>query len=133
MSDVQPGGSGEGAESADRTVAVIARVLGIGTVASVSIVALASILNVLAGRAPLAVRGPDLTLDRLIADLTAVRPEGLLWLGLVLVVALPTARVLLALVGYARAGDRYATAGAAGVLFVLATSVVVALAVRSET
>ena len=114
----------------DRTIDLIVSVLAVGTVASVLVVSLASLLNLAAGRVPFRDRGPSLAPDRFLGDLAALRPEGLLWLGLLLVVALPTARVILAFAGYLRAGDRRAAGVAGGVLAVLALSVAVALAAR---
>ena len=114
----------------DHTVARIARLLSVGTLLSVVVVAAASLLNAAAGRTPLETPGPDLDAGGLATDVLALRPEGLLWLGLLLIVALPTTRVALALVGFARAGDRHASAVAAAVLGVLASSVAAALATR---
>ena len=114
----------------DRTIALIVSVLAVGTITSVLVVALASLLNLAAGRVPFRDRGPNLALDRFLGDVVALRPEGLLWLGLLLVVALPTTRVILAFAGYVRAGDRRAAGVAGGVLAVLALSVGVALVAR---
>ncbi len=112
---------------ADATIDRIARLLSAGTLSSVLVVAAASLLSLAAGRAPFETAAPPVELGRMVSDLLALRPEGFLWLGLLLILALPSARVTLALAGYARAGDRYATAVAASVLAVLALSVAVAL------
>ena len=108
----------------------IATLLSAGTLASVAVVALASVLVVASGRTPREVRGPALDPAGLPGELLGLRPDGILWLGLLLIVALPTARVVLALVGYTRARDRDAALTAAGVLAVLALSVALALALR---
>lgn len=114
----------------DRVVDRISDLLGAGTLAVVASVALGSALVVLAGRTPVAEHGPALDLGRIPADLVALRPDGWLWLGLLLTVTLPVARVVLALAGFARSGERRLVGVSAATLAVLAVSVAVALATR---
>jgi uncharacterized membrane protein len=61
----------------------------------------------------------------------ALRPAGFIWLGLAVVVATPAARVLAALVGYARQGDRAMAVVAALILAVIALSLMLAQALEA--
>jgi len=63
-----------------------------------------------------------------VPDLLALRPGGFIWLGLLIVVATPAARVLAALLGYARLGDRMMAIVAGLILAVIALSVLLARA-----
>lgn len=114
----------------DAVVRSVARLLLVGTVLVVILVALGTILAVAQGERPLGPQPPAFDPAGLPGGLLALRPEALLWSGLVLTVALPSARVLLALVGFARQGDRRAALVALGILFVLALSVGLALITR---
>jgi hypothetical protein len=114
-------------EGPDPTVEQVSRLLSGGTLLVLGLVVLGSGLMIATGRGPLAEPGPALDPGRLVADLVALRPEGVLWLGLLLGLCLPTARTAVACLGFARQGDRRAALVAAGVLTVLAASAVVAL------
>jgi uncharacterized membrane protein len=103
----------------------IARLLTIGTYASVALLLVGVVLMLLSGIAPTSV-GPAFDPANILPDLLALRPAGFIWLGLVVVVATPAARVLAALIGYARQGDRTMTAVAALILVVIALSLVLA-------
>jgi len=102
--------------------AQIGRLLTIGTYASVGLMAVGVVLMALSGRSPLDV-APALDLGRLPADLAAFRPAGFLWLGLLLVLATPSARVVASLVGYLRAGEREMAVVSALILLVIALGV----------
>jgi uncharacterized membrane protein len=114
----------------DPVVAAVARVLGIGALVSVSLVGLGVALLVASGIAPTRDQGPPPDPGAILADLLALRPTGWLWAGLLLTLALPTTRVLFAVVGFLRTGDGRAAAVAAGVLTVLLTAFGVAVATR---
>jgi uncharacterized membrane protein len=101
----------------------IARVLTIGTVAAVALLAIGSVVLLLSGRSPLDV-APSLDPARIWSDLVALRPAGPLWLGLLVVIATPSARVAAALVGYARSGERGMALVSGLVLIVIAAGVV---------
>ena len=107
----------------DRTVA---RLLTIGTYASIALLALGVAALVASGRSPLE-RAPGFDLARIPADLAALRPEGFLWLGVVLVVATPSSRVATSLGGYIRRGDRPMAVVSVLILCVIALSVVLAI------
>ena len=70
--------------------------------------------------------GPRFDITAIPGDLLALRPTGFLWLGLLVVVATPAARVLASLIGYARRGERRMLIVAALILAVIALSVVAA-------
>jgi uncharacterized membrane protein len=114
-------------ESRDRTLDLaIARLLMVGTYVSVALLAVGVVLLIAVGVAPLQ-GGPRFDLSRLMQDLAAARPEGFLWLGLLLVIATPSARVAASLIGYARRGERSMTLIAVAILAVIALSVVLSM------
>jgi uncharacterized membrane protein len=98
--------------------------LTLGTYASVAFLAVGVGLMVAAGIAPLT-GGPAFQPGKLVDDVTQFRPSGFLWLGLVAVIATPSARVLASLGGYLRRGERSMAIVAALILAVIALSVVV--------
>jgi uncharacterized membrane protein len=114
----------------DPLVESVARLLAVGTVVVVLTVAAGTALVLLAGAAPVAEPGPALDPGRLPLDLAALRGDGVLWLGLLLSVGLPTARGALALAGFARRGERRLVAVSASTLAVLGLSVTLALLSR---
>ena len=67
---------------------------------------------------------PALDAAGLIAAIGELRPEGLLWLGLMAVIATPIIRVLAAAVAYARGGEWRMVAISIAILAVIATGVV---------
>jgi uncharacterized membrane protein len=78
---------------------------------------------VIDGRSPLEV-APSLDLGRLPADLATLQPSAFLWLGVLLVLTTPPARVLAALIGYLRRSEREMAIVAAFILVVIALGVV---------
>ncbi len=115
-------GSGVGTAPAG-IEAQIAHLLSVGTRLAVALLAVGSVLLVGAGISPLEPTWPPLDVASLPADLLALRPEGFLWLGLIVTIATPLLRVAAATLGFARAGERRM------VLLGLAVLVVIALAV----
>jgi len=103
----------------------IARLLTVGTYSSIALLAIGVVLMAANGIGPLS-GGPVLDVTTLVPDLLALRPAGFLWLGLVVVVATPAARVLASLVGYLRRGERTMAIVAALILVVIALSVALA-------
>jgi uncharacterized membrane protein len=101
----------------------VARLLTVGTYASVALLAAGALAMVAGGRSPLDV-APRFDPARLAADLAALRPEGFLWLGIVLVVVTPSARVATSLVGYVRRADRAMAVVSVLILVVIGLSVV---------
>jgi uncharacterized membrane protein len=103
----------------------IARVLTIGTYASIGLIAVGVVLMLADGIGPLS-NGPAFDATRLVPDLVTLRPAGFLWLGLIAAVATPAARVLASLIGYARRGEREMAIVASLILVVIALSVALA-------
>jgi uncharacterized membrane protein len=103
----------------------IARLLTIGTYLSIALLVIGLGLRLATGGGASA--GPAFDLTRLVPDLFALTPEGFLWLGLLVVVATPAARVVASLVGYLRRGEPRMAIVAALILLVIAASVVLAV------
>jgi uncharacterized membrane protein len=111
----------------DELEQAIARLLTTGTYLSIAILAGGVAAMIATGRSPLDV-APGFDPGRIPTDLAAVRPEGFLWLGLVVVIATPAARVAASLVGFARRSERGMVVVSALILAVIAVSVVLAIA-----
>jgi hypothetical protein len=120
----------DGSPARDVVPLRVARILGVGTLGVVALVALGVVLMLVSGRAPLQQPGAPLDVGRLGGDVAALRPEGFLWPALLLTIALPVGRLTLAVLGYARSTDRRLPLVAAAALGVLALSVALALATR---
>lgn len=102
----------------------LAHVLEAGTYLSVGVLALGAVLLLAGGTSPLA-GGPPLSPDTLAADVVGLRPAGLLWLGIVGMIATPGLRVLRAAIGFWRRGETRMAAVAVGVLVVIAVGVAI--------
>jgi len=79
----------------------IGLVLAVATLAGITLVGIGVASMALTGVRPLARPYPGLDWGRLGSDIWALRPEGLLWLGLIAVILTPAIRVGAALVGFA--------------------------------
>jgi uncharacterized membrane protein len=107
----------------------IARLLTVGTWVSIALLAVGFALMVMHGISPLD-PAPAFDLRSIPIQIAALDPLGFLWLGLVVVIATPSARVAVALLGYARAGDRRMALVAVAVLVVIGLSVALASTVE---
>jgi uncharacterized membrane protein len=101
----------------------IGRLLGVATLVAVGLLAIGSVVLLGAGRSPLD-PAPALDPTRLADDLARLQPAAFLWLGLLLVVVTPAARVVAALVGYLGDGERGMAVVAVLILLVIAAGVV---------
>jgi uncharacterized membrane protein len=110
----------------DRTVA---RLLTGGAYLSVGLLASGVVLMVVNGISPLA-DAPSMDLGRIPADIVALTPTGFLWLGLLVTLATPLARVAASLVGYVTGGERRMATVSIAILVVVSVGVV--LGVVSE-
>lgn len=115
------------AATGDELDLAVARLLTVGTYLSIALLAAGVAAMVATGASPLDT-APGFDIGRIPADLVALRPEGFLWLGLVVVIATPSARVAASLVGYLRGRDRIMAAVAVLILGVIALSVILAIA-----
>ncbi|MEO5966225.1 MAG: DUF1634 domain-containing protein [Candidatus Limnocylindrales bacterium] len=108
--------------------ATIARLLVLGTYTAIGMVLLGVIGMALTGVDPLGVAtAPSFDLGRIPADILALRPEGFLWLGLVLVLALPIGRVVVAGLGFLAARDGRLALVSLLVLLVVTGSILAAM------
>ncbi len=103
----------------------IARLLTYGTYVSVALLAAGVVLLFVRQIDPLA-GGPSFQPDLIVDDLIHGRPAGFMWLGLVAVVATPSARVVAALIGFARQRERTMTIVSILILMVIGLSVALA-------
>lgn len=106
--------------------ATIARLLTAGTYASVTLLLAGTVLLLVEGRSPLDI-GPVFDPSQILADVMGLRSAGFLWLGIGGMIATPSARVVAALLGYARLGDRRMVLVATLILAVLLAGVVAGL------
>jgi uncharacterized membrane protein len=120
--------AGPGEPPASLEVA-LAHVLQLGTYASVGLIAIGAILLLAGGGSPIQ-GGPPFDLATLPADILALRPAGLLWLGIVGVLATPGLRVARALLGFARRGEQRMVVVSLLVLAVIAVGVIVGVMAR---
>lgn len=124
-------GLGEGGRKVTRAFAAerrIGRMLIAVTYLSVGLLIIGLGLMILHAISPLS-GGPRLDLADLGPQLAALVPAGFLWLGLLVVLAAPIARVIVAAVAYARDGDRLMVGISLAILAVIAIGVGSALAV----
>ena len=112
------------ARDLDRT---IARVLTWGTYFSVGLLALGVVLMTANGVSPLD-RAPPFQLDQIPADIASLKPVGFLWLGLLVAIATPLARVVASLVGYVAGGERRMALISVAILVVIGIGVIVGVA-----
>ena len=110
----------------------IARILTVGSYASVALILVGVLLMALDGRSPLD-QAPGFDPSRLIGDLFAGRAAGFLWLGLLILLATPATRVAASLVGYVRASERQMTAVSIAILVVIGGGVVIGVVLGTPT
>jgi uncharacterized membrane protein len=106
---------------------VIARLLLGGAATGIAFLAIGVVLMAVNGISPESETFPAFDPGTLVADLAAFRPEGFLWVGIVILIVTPIARVIGELITFAVRGDRTLALVALGILGVIALSVVVAL------
>jgi uncharacterized membrane protein len=90
---------------------------------SVTILVVGVLMMLTAGIGPLD-GAPPLDLGTVVDAALAFQPDGLLWIGIALVIATPIVRVVAAAIAYARAGERHMVAVAIAVLAVIVIGVV---------
>ncbi len=127
VSGSTPPAGGAADPTGDRLDLAIARLLSIGTYTGVAFLAVGLLMLVLAGRSPLDPHGP-LDVRRMPGELVAGRPGGAILVGLLVLIATPSARVVASLIGYLRARERGMVAVSVAILVVVAVGVIVGVA-----
>ena len=123
-------GRAEGTDALDRR---IARILTIGSYVSIALLLLGVLLMAVVGRSPLDIPAHGFDPAALPGDLLAGRPDGALWLGLLVLLATPATRVAASLVGYLRAGEREMVLVSVAILVVIAGGVVIGVVLGTRT
>ncbi len=107
----------------------IARLLTGGTYLSIGLMAVGVVLMLANGSSPLD-DAQSFDPARIPADIVALQPAGFLWLGLLVILATPLARVAASGIGFAAGGERRMALIAVAILAVIAVGVVVGVAVE---
>lgn len=101
----------------------VARLLTIGTLVSVVLLAIGTVLALANGITPVQAP-PPFDLGAIASAIARLTPAGFIWLGLLGTLATPGSRVVAALIGYARGGERGMALVGILVLLVIAAGVV---------
>jgi uncharacterized membrane protein len=123
--------TGHGSEAADTIDLAIARLLTVGSYVGMTLLVVGVLLMVVVGRSPLDTPPHDFDPGALVGDILAGRPDGVLWLGLVVLLATPAARVAASVAGYVRNGERAMAGVGLAILAVVAGGVVVGVLLGS--
>jgi uncharacterized membrane protein len=108
------------------TERAIARVLFVGTLVGVGLLAVGVALMLVAGISPTSDAWPPFDAGRLPADVAAARPEGFLWAGIVILIATPIVQVLAELAAFALRRERLMALVAVAILAIIGLSVALA-------
>jgi uncharacterized membrane protein len=119
-------------DSAARLESLIGRLMVWGVYLAMALIATGIVLAAIAGIDPLE-RGLEPALDPagIVSAMLALRPEGFLWAGIVLIIAIPIARVVVAGVGFLATGERRFALISLLVLLVVLVSIITALGMES--
>jgi uncharacterized membrane protein len=104
----------------------IASMLTVGALIAVTLLIAGVGLMLAAGISPDSTTFPAFDPAPIVADLVALRPEGFLWMGILVVIATPVVRVSAEALGFFRAGEPWLALVAVLILGVIASSVVLA-------
>jgi uncharacterized membrane protein len=105
----------------------VARLLAVGAVAAVVLIAIGAVLMVRDGIDPIVTAFPALDLGGLVPAMLALEAQGFLWTGLLVVLATPIAMVVVELAGFARRGEMRMALLALGILLIVVLSVLSAV------
>ena len=108
----------------DRT---IARLLTWGTYLSVGLLGIGVVLMLASGVSPFD-PAPAFDPAAIPGQVASLQPVGFLWLGLIVTIATPLARVVASLVGYLAGGERRMALISIAILVVIAVGVVLGIA-----
>ena len=109
----------------DRT---IARLLTVGTAIGIVFLVIGVVQLIASGGSPLDPPVHGFEPANIVPDLLAGVPDGALWLGLVVLILMPSARVAASLIGFIRSGERWMVAVSAAILVVIAAGVAIGVA-----
>ena len=117
---------------AARLEVFIGRLMVWGVYAAMALISIGIVLAGLAGIDPLA-RGLAPALDPvgIVSAMLALQPEGFLWAGIVLILAIPIGRVVVAGIGFLATGERRFALISLLVLLVVVISIVTAFGMES--
>ena len=107
----------------------IARLLFVGALVGVALLVVGVALMAVRGVSPTSATWPPFDPGRLFTDIVALRPEGYLWAGIVVLIATPVAQVVAELTAFLLRGERLMAAVAAAILGIIALSVALAVGV----
>ncbi len=105
--------------------AAIGRVLVAMTYVAVALLIIGVVLLLASGTSPLS-GGPAFRLGDIVGDILALRPAGFIWLGLLVVIASPIVRVVVAGFGYGRDREWPMVVVAVLILVVIAVAILTA-------
>lgn len=108
----------------------VARLLRFSVHVAVALLAAGVVVLMVRGVSPLS-GGPALDAGAILGDIGALRASGLLWLGLLVAIATPSARVVVALLGYLRSRETSMALVSVLILIVIATSVALTFVVEA--
>jgi len=125
---IEPGRAGNARPPSDTFAAErqAGRLLIALTYVSVGLLSVGVLLMIAQGISPLT-GGPAFDLATLPSMVTALQPAGIIWLGLLAVIAAPIGRVVVSGVNYASSGDRLMLAVSLAILVVIAVAVATAV------
>ena len=106
----------------------IARLLTVGTAIGIVFLVIGVVQLIASGGSPLDQPVHGFQPSSIVPDLLAGVPDGALWLGLVVLILMPSARVAASLIGFIRSGERWMVAVSAAILVVIAAGVAIGVA-----
>ena len=126
------GGGLPGSDAAARLESLIGRLMVLGVYLAMALIAIGIVLAAMAGIDPLA-QGLERPLDPvgIVSGMAALRPEAFLWAGIVLIIAIPIGRVVVAGVGFLATGERRFALISLLVLLVVLVSILTALGMEA--
>jgi uncharacterized membrane protein len=114
-------------ETAARIESLAARLLTWGTRIALALILVGVVGLIVTGVDPITAIAPGYSLGAIPGQLLALEPQGFLWAGLTVLIALPIGRVVVSGAGFLAAGDRRLALVSALVILVIIVSVVAAL------
>lgn len=108
----------------------VARLLRFSVYAAVALLGAGVVVLLLSGISPLS-GGPGLDVGAVPGAVAGLRAPGLLWLGLLVAIATPSARVVVALFGYLRSRETTMAFVSILILIIIAASVALTFIVES--